>query len=263
MPHSTPALPVVRSVSSIVPVDPGPRTLVRPGSASCAEEVNTRRRWLIALLAVLAVTVTGCANDRTMMGGPVGRHGPAAHGYGGATTWHGSMMGRQMMGRSMMGSAAWGRHMSPPTCTAPSQLGGTTVRVMVGDMGMTPMTTGRMMGRTGTAPHMMLRAAPASVPAGEVSFAVRNMGSRAHELVVLPLASGQRAGERAVDGTGRVDESGSLGEASASCASGAGEGIEPGTMGWVTLDLPPGHYELVCNLPHHYANGMYQEIVVR
>jgi uncharacterized cupredoxin-like copper-binding protein len=24
----------------------------------------------------------------------------------------------------------------------------------------------------------------------------------------------------------------------------------------------PGHYELICNLPNHYADGMYQELVV-
>jgi len=27
-------------------------------------------------------------------------------------------------------------------------------------------------------------------------------------------------------------------------------------------DLAPGRYELICNLPNHYADGMYQELVV-
>ena len=41
---------------------------------------------------------------------------------------------------------------------------------------------------------------------------------------------------------------------------GAGQGIRPGSSGWVTLTLAPGHYELVCNLPGHYAAGMHTEL---
>jgi len=87
-----------------------------------------------------------------------------------------------------------------------------------------------MMG--GTAPsdaRMMLRAWPTSVPAGQVSFVVANLGWR-------------------------------TGEVSASCGADAGEGITSGSAGWTTLRLPPGRYELVCNLPNHYAAGMYQEL---
>lgn len=39
-------------------------------------------------------------------------------------------------------------------------------------------------------------------------------------------------------------------------------GIDPGAIGWVTVDLPRGAYELVCNLPGHYAAGMYTELRV-
>lgn len=156
-----------------------------------------------------------------------------------------------------MGSVPRGYHMSRLTCSAPS-LPGSTVHVIVGDMGMTSM-----MG--GVAPlggHMMLRAFPTSVPAGQVSFVVGNMGWRTHEMVVLSLASGQAAGQRAPGSDGRVDETGSLGEASASCADGSGDGIKSGSVGWVTVNLPVGHYELVCNLRNHYANGMHQAFVV-
>ena len=59
-----------------------------------------------------------------------------------------------------------------------------------------------------------------------------------------------------------MSESGSLGEASRSCAAGAGDGINAGSVGWVTVNLAPGTYELVCNLPNHYADGMHQELVV-
>ena len=48
-----------------------------------------------------------------------------------------------------------------------------------------------------------------------------------------------------------------VGGASANtCGAGAGDGIEPGAMSWVTLHLAPGRYELVCNLPGHYEAGM-------
>lgn len=41
-----------------------------------------------------------------------------------------------------------------------------------------------------------------------------------------------------------------------------GEGILPSGSGWVTLDLQPGRYELLCNLPGHYRAGMYTELTV-
>ncbi len=125
-------------------------------------------------------------------------------------------------------------------------------------MGMT-----QMMG--GTAPMgavMRLTASPATVPAGKVTLVAVNVGRRTHELVVLPLAGGDVAGRRAPGADGKVDEAGSLGEASNSCAAGQGDGITSGSVGWVTLTLPPGHYELVCNLTNHYADHMYQELVV-
>ena len=157
----------------------------------------------------------------------------------------------------MMRSIPGGYHLSRLTCSAPS-LPGRTVRVTLGDMGMTTM-----MG--GTAPlgaHMMLRAFPISVPAGTVSFVVGNMGWRTHEMVVLPLARGQVEGQRTPDPNGKVAEKGSLGEASASCAAGTGEGITSGSVGWVTVTLRPGRYELVCNLRNHYADGMHQSLLV-
>jgi uncharacterized cupredoxin-like copper-binding protein len=148
-------------------------------------------------------------------------------------------------GMPMMGSTS-------RTCL-PSHTTGAVVRVALMDM------THRMMMRTST---MRLVAVPDRVPAGQVTFVARNMGRRTHELVVLPL-HGQRAGRLPVGAHHRVSEQGALGEASRSCGSGAGEGIRPGTAGWVTLRLAPGRYELVCNEPRHYQRGMYSTFVVR
>lgn len=196
------------------------------------------------LAAVLAGALTsGCSNSSTApMHNQAGNHGMRARDFGGP----------------MMGSAGHGYHASRLTCSAPSSLPGTTVYVMLGDMGMTRM----MRGVAPLGAHMMLRATPARVPAGQVSFVVGNMGWRMHEMVVLPLAPGHVAGQRMPGPDGRINEAGSLGEASASCAAGSGEGIKPGSVGWVSMRLSPGHYELVCNLRNHYANGMRQAFVV-
>ena len=147
---------------------------------------------------------------------------------------------------------------APLSCAAPQGLPGARVDVTLGDMGMSQV----MSGPAPMGARMVLIAKPASVVAGRVSFVVENRGWRTHELVVLPLAAGAQAGERVPGPDGKVDEAGSLGEASSTCAAGPGEGIESGSVGWVTITLPPGHYELVCNLKNHYANGMRQELVV-
>jgi uncharacterized cupredoxin-like copper-binding protein len=218
----------------------------------------TNRRVSAVAVVVLAVLAGGCANGAApvMMGQPAGSAGASANGDNNGNWTMGS--GNRGYGNWAMGRAPHGYQMSRLTCAAPSSLPGTTVYVVLGDMGMSRM----MGGVTPVGSHAMLRAVPADVPAGSVSLVVGNMGWRTHEMVVLPLAPSQKAGQRVVGAGGRVDETGSLGEASASCAAGSGEGIKAGTVGWVTLDLAPGRYEVICNLRNHYANGMYQLLVV-
>lgn len=101
-----------------------------------------------------------------------------------------------------------------------------------------------------------------AISQGQVTFLVTNGGYLPHELVLLPLPNGQPAGRRAVGPDGRVDEAGSVAEASATCGPGEGTGILPGTFSWVTVKLPPGGYELVCNYPGHYLAGMYSGLTV-
>jgi len=144
-----------------------------------------------------------------------------------------------------------GHHAPNGACTAPG-LAGTVVDVHLMNMG----GRGPMMGAT-TGGMMRLAASRHTVPAGTVSFRVSNVGSLVHELVVLPLATGDTAGEPPVGTDNRVEETASLGEASNNCGAGAGDGIEPGGLSWVTLNLPTGDYEFVCNLAGHYAAGMY------
>lgn len=157
------------------------------------------------------------------------------------------------------------RHAAPPEwraqgarCSAPA-LPGQRVDVTAGDMG--PGMRGGTPGGYGMG-MMRLAARPAAVSAGAVSLRVVNTGAMAHEVVVLPLPSGQSTGARPTGADGRVDEAGGVGEASRSCGTGEGDGIAPGAMGWSTLTLRPGRYELVCNFPGHYLAGMYTELDV-
>jgi len=109
---------------------------------------------------------------------------------------------------------------------------------------------------------MRLSADRASAPHGTVSFLVTNSGSINHEMVVLPVLGSRGVGGRPIGSDARVDEAGSLGEASKSGGAGTGDGIVPGASGWVTVTLAPGQYELVCNLAGHYSAGMNTQLTV-
>lgn len=152
------------------------------------------------------------------------------------------------------GGGAFGSNRTAPDgrCSAPS-LDGTVVDVRLANM------RGSMM--SGMGGTMRLVASRHRVPAGKVSFRGANVGSLVHELVVIPLAGG-RVGRRTVDAAGQVDESRSLGEVSLTCGAGPGDGIDPGAIGWASVNLAPGDYELICNLPGHYAAGMYTDLHV-
>lgn len=177
------------------------------------------------------------------------------------------------IGTTLLFAATGGLRGGPATwrgagdqCSVPA-LTGHAVELTVGDMG--PGMMGRPDGRApndGPGGHgmgmMWLRATPSTVPAGVVSLRVVNAGVISHEAVVLPLPTGQTAGERPTRADGRVDEAGSVGEASRSCGAGAGRGIVPGAAAWTTVTLQPGRYELVCNFPGHYSAGMYAELDV-
>jgi uncharacterized cupredoxin-like copper-binding protein len=199
------------------------------------------RRRRTALLATTALVLAGCAVTTTTA--------PGAGGMGGSGS--GGMMRSGSTAQPMMGRTL--------ACASPAALPGSTVRVSLMDMGMMSGAS------TDPAPlgvRMVLRTDVVSVPAGQVSFVATDLGWRTHELVVLPLDAGEQAGQRVPGNDGKVDESGSLGEASAACAEGTGEGITAGSIGWATISLAPGRYELVCNMANHYADGMWQELVV-
>ena len=213
---------------------------------------------MLLATAVAGLALAGCGSVNSTGSGMMGAgRNSNASSTGSGMMGAGGNSTASSTGAGMMSGGA-GYHFARVTCSAPRSLPGRIVNVTLADMGMT-----RMMG--GTAPlgaHMMLRISPATVPAGQISLVASNVGWRTHELVILPLAAGAAAGQRVPGVDGKVAETGSLGEASHSCGSGTGDGITSGTVSWTTVTLPPGRYELICNLPNHYADGMYQQLVV-
>lgn len=176
--------------------------------------------------------------------------------------------------------AAFGSFAGSRSCAAPA-LPGTVVDVTLTDMGGMMGGPG-MMGngpygpgannngypwpRRGGTTRVFVN--PSTVPAGPVSLRVRNKGALTHEVVVLPLPQGQLPGQRVSGPDGKVDETGSLGEASRTCGADDGMDIAPygiaagGASGWTTITLPPGRYELICNIAGHYWSGMFAELDV-
>lgn len=161
---------------------------------------------------------------------------------------------------AMGGGADAGHGFLSGSRRAAPKLPGTVVNVSLANMGGSMMggQGNTMMGRGA----MRLLADRTTVPHGTVSFLVTNFGSIDHEMVVLPLADSQAAGTRPIAGDARIDEAGSLGEASKTDGDGAGKGIVPGASGWMTITLAPGQYELVCNLAGHYTAGMFTQLTV-
>lgn len=92
-----------------------------------------------------------------------------------------------------------------------------------------------------------------TVPAGKVTFEIHNEGQSVHELAVLrtdlPVDDLPQSG-------GAVDED-AAGE-----LIGRTEYLSSGAADVLSLDLEPGTYALICNIPGHYQQGMYATLVV-
>jgi uncharacterized cupredoxin-like copper-binding protein len=87
-----------------------------------------------------------------------------------------------------------------------------------------------------------------AVPAGTVTFSVKNKGKVAHDFLVirtdLPLdALPVQNGAVVPDGV-TVN------------VLGVSDTLLPGASDKVPVDLVPGGYVLICNIPTHYESGM-------
>jgi uncharacterized cupredoxin-like copper-binding protein len=101
---------------------------------------------------------------------------------------------------------------------------------------------------------MYLHPSATVVAAGSVTFTVANNGPSKHEFVIVSGDPTGTTGEEA----GRVSEANHIGG-----PEGPEIGnIPPGGTKVLTVDLPPGTYTAMCNLPGHYAGGMKYTFVV-
>jgi len=93
--------------------------------------------------------------------------------------------------------------------------------------------------------------------AGPTTIEAPNEGSVEHELVVFK--SDMNPADLPTEANGDVDE-----EKLDQQAEEAGEiaDVEPGESGSEDFELTPGKYVIFCNLPGHYAQGMYGTITV-
>lgn len=93
----------------------------------------------------------------------------------------------------------------------------------------------------------------ASVGTGRTAVGVRNTSAQEHMLAVIrtDLAPDKLPVD---DKTLKAKEEGKVGEIAS---------IPAGRSASVTLDLTPGRYVLICNIPEHYAAGMYAALIVQ
>jgi uncharacterized cupredoxin-like copper-binding protein len=97
-----------------------------------------------------------------------------------------------------------------------------------------------------------------TVPAGSVTFNVANEGTVTHEFVVLQTDT--PAAEIPIDSfEGEQDR---IDEDTAGTNVGETGDMEARATQTLALDLAPGHYVFVCNLPGHYGQGMHTDFTV-
>ena len=96
--------------------------------------------------------------------------------------------------------------------------------------------------------------APNTATAGEVKFTIENVGTIGHEFLVVKtdIADGMITfeGDHFAEPSPGLEVIDEIGE------------YAVGTTELLVLTLEPGNYQLVCNLPGHYAAGMHASFVV-
>lgn len=142
----------------------------------------------------------------------------------------------------------------------------TVVKVSLWDKGamsMNMLGQGPMMGIGMGTPGTRMPMGPMGISvstrtlkAGEVTFEVSNASkTMVHEMVISPIKDANTPLPY-IEAGNKVDEdaAGHLGEVAE---------LEPGKKGALTLTLKPGQYILYCNIPGHYALGMWRLMTVK
>jgi uncharacterized cupredoxin-like copper-binding protein len=135
----------------------------------------------------------------------------------------------------------------------------TTVAVSLWDKGANvemPLGLGYLMGGDMSKATMGITATPDAAKAGVVTFKVINdaKDTTLHEMIVMLLADPTNPLPY-LDSENRVDEdrAGDKGEVSE---------LEQGAAGSLTVNLKPGKYLLICNVPGHFGAGMWTTFTV-
>jgi uncharacterized cupredoxin-like copper-binding protein len=91
--------------------------------------------------------------------------------------------------------------------------------------------------------------------AGKVTFTIKNGGMMVHELLIFrsDLAPAAYPTNKA----GGINE-----EAAGIKLLSDGDNLDPGASQTRTVDLTPGKYLFVCNLPGHFREGMFTVVTV-
>lgn len=92
--------------------------------------------------------------------------------------------------------------------------------------------------------------------AGPITFYLDNQGNIDHEFVIIRTdALGRDLVAKVDPATMRLDEE---------LLTSPGEygDLAAGVTGAMTIDLPAGHYVLMCNIADHYQLGMYADLEV-
>jgi uncharacterized cupredoxin-like copper-binding protein len=231
--------------------------------ASAADQQTVK----VALIDMTAMFGPGGGLGGGPGGGPGTGYGPGMMGQGyrgGPGYGPGYGQGYGMMGPGMMGQGygpGYGQGYGPGMMGQGGQGYGPGMRGQGYGQGYGPGMMGQgygpgrgMMGG-GMMGGMALRTNVASVKAGKITFDVTNLSrSIVHEMIVVavenpnaPLPYDYNTGqipEKQVKMLGETDE------------------MEPNAEKTISLDLKAGNYLLICNVPGHYAAGMWSTLTV-
>jgi uncharacterized cupredoxin-like copper-binding protein len=127
------------------------------------------------------------------------------------------------------------------------------------------MTVNVTLGDRGAGGPMTLSMSRSTVPAGDVTFVVKNAGTIVHEAVVLktdvpfdklPITYGGDPPVPVKSGANKVSEDANVGET-------GDPDLEPGgTRTFTIKHMAAGNYVVVCNIAGHYGKGMRAPLTV-
>ena len=133
-----------------------------------------------------------------------------------------------------------------PTLSSSTKVKATTVNVTLSDT-------------KGLGGPMTLVVSPATAPAGDVTFVVKNTGTIDHEAIILktnvafdklPITNGGDPPAPVTSGANKVGEDTNIGET-------GDPNLKLGDTRTFTIkNLTAGNYDIVCNLAQHYGKGM-------